>query len=120
MPWNFNSDRAVFLQIADRLRADIIGGRYPSGAQIPSVRQIASEAAVNPNTVQRSLALLEEEGLIYVQGTVGRFVTLDQGAIEGASAAARRLTLKRLLEECRALGISREELIGYIEEEDGI
>ncbi|MBE6597467.1 MAG: GntR family transcriptional regulator [Ruminococcaceae bacterium] len=118
MAWKFSSERAVFLQIADRLRADIIGGRYPLGAQIPPVRQIASEAAVNPNTVQRAFGLLEEEGLIYTQGTVGRFVTLDAEAVERVRESAHRSAVRRLVRECRELGISQAELIKYFEEGD--
>lgn len=117
MAWQFNSSQAVFIQISDRLRRDIISGKYPPDSQMPSVRQLAFEAAVNPNTMQKALSVLESEGLLWSQGTVGRFITSDVNALEAAREAVRRDTVKRLLAETRALGISSEELIDYIKKE---
>ena len=62
-PWKFNSREAVFVQIASRLRGEILRGKYQPDQQIPPVRQLAFEAAVNPNTMQKALTVLEEEGL---------------------------------------------------------
>ena len=64
MPWQFNQTEAVFLQIANRLKREILSGKYAPDEQLPSVRQLAAEAAVNPNTVQKSLTFLEEQGLL--------------------------------------------------------
>ena len=117
MSWKFNSTQAVYLQIANRLRGEIANGKYPPETQIPTVRQLAFEAAVNPNTMQKALSVLESEGLLWSQGTVGRFITSDVNALEAAREAVRRDTVKRLLAETRALGISSEELIDYIKKE---
>lgn len=114
MAWSFSNSQAVFLQIADRLRRDIINGIYPPDSQFPSVRQLAFEAAVNPNTMQRALAVLEEEGLLCSRGTVGRYVTSDTEALTTARESVRIETVRRLLEETRTLGISSEELMEYI------
>ena len=119
MAWHFNGDQAVFVQISDRLRRDIISGKYPPDSQIPSVRQLAMEAAVNPNTMQKALSVLEEEGLLWSQGTVGRFITSDISVLEAAREAVRKDTVKRLLTEIRALGISADELMDYIRKEEG-
>ena len=82
MAWSFASDRPVYVQLAERLRKKIISSEYRAGEQIPSVRQLAAETAVNPNTVQRALAELEDEGLLEVHGTLGKFVTEDRTVIE--------------------------------------
>lgn len=118
MPWQFNRTEAVFVQIARRLRNDILSGKYPQDRQFPPVRQLAAEAAVNPNTMQKALLCLEREGLLYARGTVGRFVTTDRAVLDAARERMRRETVRGFLEEARALGITKAELIKFIEEED--
>ena len=117
MSWQFNRTEAVFLQIAARLRQDILNGTYLPGEQIPPVRQLAFEASVNPNTVQRALLLLENEGFLHARGTVGRFVTTDASLLDSAKEAARKDTIRSLIREVHALGITKEELLLYFEEE---
>ena len=117
MAWQFNSREAVFVQIADRLRNDILIGTYAMGEQFLSVRALAEDAGVNPNTMQRALGVLEEEGLLNSHGTVGRFVTEDSELLKKASDKMRRKTVRRLIEQARALGITSQELIDYIKEE---
>ncbi len=119
MAWQFHGREAVFIQISDRLRGDIINGKYAPDSQFPSVRQLAMEAAVNPNTMQKALAVLEEEGILCSRGTVGRFVTSDTTVLDGARETVREDTIKRLLEEVHGLGISTEDLIEYIRKEEG-
>ncbi len=114
MPWNFTPDVPVYLQIVSRLRADILGGKYRADEQIPPVRQLAMEAGVNPNTMQRALAVLEAEQLFTTRGTVGRFVTTDEAVLERARETFRRETVRRILAEAAAAGISPEELIDRI------
>ncbi|MBO5415771.1 MAG: GntR family transcriptional regulator [Clostridia bacterium] len=118
MAWQFNNTEPVFVQIANRLRIDIINGKYHPDEQIPSVRQLAFDASVNPNTMQKALASLEEEGLLCSRGTVGRFVTADMSLINGARERVRRRAVRDWLATARTLGISTEELINYIKEED--
>ena len=116
MAWQFNGSQAVFIQIADRLRIDLANGKYPPGTQIPTVRQLAFEAAVNPNTMQRALSLLEEEGLVISRGTIGRFVTTDAEILRSAKEKIRRDMVVRFVTEAKALGIPLSELIDYIQE----
>ena len=118
MAWQFNGRESVFLQIADRLRWEILGGKYSPDEQFPSVRQLAAEAAVNPNTMQKALVYLEEEGLLHTRGTVGRFVTSDRSVLDAARDRMRRKTVRHWLKEAKALGITAEELIDYIKEEE--
>ena len=108
MPWKFNSHEAVFLQIASRLRGEILRGKYQPDQQIPPVRQLAFEAAVNPNTMQKALTVLEEEGLLYSRGTVGRFVTTDRSVLALCGERVRREAVHRLVEEAFELGITKE------------
>ncbi len=117
MAWKFNSTEAVFVQIADRLRADIVGGKYQPDTQIPPVRQLAFEASVNPNTVQKALTILEEEGLLYTRSTVGRFVTSDTEVLDTARRRIRRDTIRQIVEQTDTLGITKEQLIELIKEE---
>ena len=115
--WQFNNRDPVFVQIANRLRGDILGGKYKEDCQIPSVRQIANDASVNPNTVQRALSLLESEGLLYSKGTVGRFVTSDVSVLDAARERMKRETVRTMLNDAALAGITEEELIKYIKEE---
>lgn len=117
MPWQFNNTEAVFLQIADRLRHDIINGIYQPNQQFPSVRQLAAIAAVNPNTMQKALACLEQDGLLHTHGTAGRFVTSDTAVFAAAREKLLRDTVRRWLEQAESLNISTDELINYIKEE---
>ena len=120
MPWKFNSYEAVFIQIASRLRGEILRGKYLPDQQIPPVRQLAFEAAVNPNTMQKALTLLEDEGLLYSRGTVGRFVTTDTAVLERCRETVRKDAVRHWMEEARELGITKEELMNYIEQEGGV
>lgn len=114
MAWHFNSTQPVYKQIVSHIRADILNGVYPSGQQIPAVRQLALEAGVNPNTMQRALADLEAEGILLSRGTVGRFVTSDTGILNQAQRVLHEETISRVIGEALALGITREELIDYL------
>lgn len=116
MSWNFNGTQAVFIQIADRLRRDIVNGVYPAGAQMPPVRQLAFDASVNPNTMQRALTLLESEGLVISRGTVGRYVSSDVAAIESARKRICAATVERFCIEARSLGMTSAEIIEHIKE----
>ena len=81
MPWNLDSARPIYLQIIERVQMDIVTGHYQPGDKLPSVRDLAQEAAVNPNTMQKALSELERSGLIYSQRTSGRFITEDKELI---------------------------------------
>lgn len=120
MAWEFNNKEAIFAQIANRLRGEIICGKYPPDTQFPAVRQLAEEASVNPNTMQKALGYLENEGLLYTQTTVGRFVTSDTDVITKAKEQMQRDAVQGLISEAKNLGISKEELIEYIKEDGSL
>ena len=111
MAWQFTSRAPVYMQIVSRIRADILGGVYRPDEQIPSVRQLALTAGVNPNTMQRAFTVLEAEQLFITRGTVGRFITTDTEVLARAREVLRQETVARLIEEAIAVGISPDELI---------
>lgn len=116
MAWKFTADRAVYLQIAQRIEIAVLSGVYPPGGQIPSVRQLALEAAVNPNTVQHAFTELENQGLILSRGTQGRFVTEDAATIEACRLEMAQLCVKQFLKDIGQLGLTREQAIAMIKE----
>lgn len=77
MPWTLDDTRPIYLQLEDIIKSKIIAGIYKPGQKLPSVRELAAEAAVNPNTMQKALAELERSGLVYTQRTSGRYITED-------------------------------------------
>lgn len=117
MAWQFRGHSPVYRQIVRHIRADILSGCYQPDEQIPPVRQLAMEAGVNPNTMQRALSALEDEGLLVSRGTVGRFVTSDEAALERARRTARQDALEKLAEEAHAAGLTLDDLVQYIREE---
>ena len=117
MAWSFASDRPVYVQLAERLRKKIISSEYRAGEQIPSVRQLAAETAVNPNTVQRALAELESEGLLEVRGTLGKFVTEDRAIIERCQRDHAKSLVRDFVASAKEMSIPTKELISMIEEE---
>ena len=114
MNWKFNQTEPVFLQISNRIKREILKGNYAAGEQLPSVRQLAFDASVNPNTVQRALSLLEDDGLIYSKNTVGIFVTEDIELIAKMREQQRAKTIKWFVEMADSEGITIDELTEYL------
>ena len=117
MAWNFTSERPVYLQIAERIQSSVIRGEFAPGEQIPSVRQLALTAAVNPNTVQRAFTELEDEGLIVSCGTNGRFVTQDLDVIERCRLKKAGELVSTFIDKASILRLDQNTLITMIKEE---
>ena len=96
MNWKFSGERPVYQQIMETLRGAIVKGELAPGKKVPSVRELAAQAQVNPNTMQRALTELEREGLLVGGGTSGRTVTTDQGVL----SAMKKQILEELAREC--------------------
>ena len=109
MAWAFDQTIPIYLQAAHRIRSDIVCGRYSKNEKLPSVREFALTASINPNTIQRAFGILEEEGLVVTQGTAGRFVTADNGVITQARGAIAQQLGKMFAEKMTELGYSAEE-----------
>ena len=107
--WRLTADRPVFIQIMEKLKRDIVTGVYRPGDKLPSVRELAGEAAVNPNTMQRAFSELEREGLVYAQRTNGRFITEDPLMIDRLKEQMALDAITGFLQSMRQLGFSAEE-----------
>lgn len=116
MAWQFVHDRPIYTQLLDQILMHIISGNYPTGSKLPSVRDLAAEAAVNPNTMQKALSELERSGLIYSQRTSGRYVTEDAEMIKKLKEDIAKEKIKELFQAMEQLGIQAEEAKKLIEE----
>ena len=116
MPWNLNSDRPIFIQLIEKIQMDIISGLYIPGDKLPSVRDLAQKASVNPNTMQKALSELERTGLVYSQRTSGRFITEDTAMIENLKSELAKELIMQFLDNMQKLGIQKEEAISLISE----
>ena len=115
MSWNLNSERPIYAQIMERITMDIISGIYAPGAKLPSVRDLAQEAGVNPNTMQKALSDLERTGLLFSQRTSGRFITEDLAMIEKTKEDLASIQIKEFLEKMEHIGFTKESTIQLIE-----
>lgn len=115
MPWEISSEKSVYLQLVDIMKQKIMSGEYLPGQRLPSVRELAADAAVNPNTMQRALAELEREGLLYTQRTSGRFVSEDAGLIAGLRVSGAEQKTKEFYREMVQSGLSDEEIRQLVE-----
>lgn len=109
MAWAFDQTIPIYLQAAHRIRSDIVCGRFSKNEKLPSVREFALTASINPNTIQRAFGILEEEGLVVTQGTAGRFVTADDTVITQARDAIAQQLVQGFAEKMTELGFSAEE-----------
>lgn len=119
MSWKFTSDRPVYVQIESHIKNDIISGVYQVNQQIPSVRQLAVEAGVNPNTVQRALAELELQGILVSETTSGRFVTSDEAVLAKLRTDEADALIDKMIADAKALGLSKDETLKKIKESEG-
>lgn len=119
MQWHFSNDAPIYTQLIQQVKAGIVTGAFPPGERLPSVRDMATEAGVNPNTMQRALAELERDGLVYSQRTAGRFVTEDNTMINTAKRSLAERHVKTFLEAMLRLGFRKDEIIDLISKEFG-
>jgi len=110
MPWDLKPDRPIYTQLIEQLELKICSGVYPLGSKLPSVRDLAQEASVNPNTMQRALAKLEETGLIYTHRTSGRFVTEDVKMVQKVKEKLAYELIQEFLQNMKRLGFDEKEI----------
>lgn len=119
MPWELDNKRSIYGQIIEKIKSRIVTGKYPPGEKLPSVRDLADEAGVNPNTMQRALSELERTGVIYSQRTSGRFVTEDENMIQNLKEAAAKEAVDAFLEKIRELGLDIQTVLSMIQRTAG-
>ena len=115
MEWQFRSDLPIYTQLTQRLTQAIVAGEFQPGERLPTVRDLAVEAGVNPNTVQRALADLERDGLVFSQRTAGRSVTENIHMIENAKFRLADKCVADFLSEMAKLGCGREEVLSLLQ-----
>jgi GntR family transcriptional regulator len=111
MSWEFKSDRPIYAQLMEQIELRIVSGMYPPGSKLPSVREMAAEAAVNPNTMQKALSELERKGLLYTQRTAGRFITEDEAMIAQTKQGMAQELIHEFMEKMQSLGYSQPETV---------
>ena len=119
MRWVFEGDRPIYLQLQEQLRLLIVSGAYPPGGKLPAVRELAAEAAVNPNTLQRALTELEREGLVYAQRTSGRYVTEDAVMISQAKEALAFERIEEFFRRMADMGYDRQQAVALAQAASG-
>lgn len=115
MKWTFENGIPIYLQILGMLRTEIASGAYPPGGKLPPVRELALEAGVNPNTMQRAFSELERDGLVYTQRTSGRFVTEDEQVLRNLRKNLSRDVIEEMCTRLIRLGMSTEEICDAVE-----
>lgn len=119
MKWQFSNDTPIYAQLIEQIKVGIVTGAFPPGDRLPSVRDLATEAGVNPNTMQRALAELERDGLVFSQRTAGRFVTEDKTMIEKAKHGLAERHIKTFLAAMLRLGYQPEDIVTLLRQETG-
>ena len=109
MKWQFSNDLPIYSQLIAQIKVGIVTGAFPPGERLPSVRDLATEAGVNPNTMQRALAELETQGLVETHRTSGRTVTENRQTVEDMKQALARGCAGEYVKNMGRLGISQPE-----------
>lgn len=120
MEYQFDNDKPIYLQMVELIKKEIISGRLKSGGKIPSVRELAVQAKVNPNTVQKALAELERCGLIYTERTNGKFVTENKSIIKAYRDGIINEKVESFLKDMIHIGVSEDEIREYLDSKKGM
>lgn len=115
MAWTFDEKSPIYAQIAQHIKMQIISQEIKSGEQLPTVRDLAEKAGVNPNTMQRAFTELEREGMVYAQRTAGRFVTEDIDLIDSKRHELAGQELQNFFQNMSKIGFSKEEIVLELE-----
>lgn len=115
MNWKISTDRPVYLQLIEQIEQAIVAGQYPAGEKLPSVRELATEAGVNPNTMLRALSELENKGLVATQRTAGKSITVDVEKIKLLQEKLATQQIVLFLQNMANLGYSRTQALALLE-----
>ena len=119
MKWELNNNSPLYLQIAEKIKLEIISGTFAPGGKIDSVRDFAEKINVNPNTMQRALSKLEDEGLLLTNRTSGKYVTEDIQMIEKIKHELAKEYISIFLANMEQAGFSKEEILNLLKSEVG-
>lgn len=115
MEWRFEGGAPIYAQIVGAVKLAIVSGELPPGARLQGVRELALEAGVNPNTMQRALSELERQGLLYTLRTAGRYVTGDEAVIRAARRELAGGYVDAFLTAMERLGMEKSDMIKLLE-----
>lgn len=116
MQWKLSDDRPIYVQLMETITVAIASGTLTAGSRLPSVREMAAQAGVNPNTMQRALAELEREGLLYSQRTAGRFVTDQSDRITQKRKELAMQQIRIFLSSMKEMGYTSEQTLNLIQQ----
>ena len=118
MAWKFNNESPIYLQIVEIINTQIAQGVLKPGDQVPAVRELAVTAGVNPNTMQRALSALDQDGLTITNRTSGRCVTEDVTKIEECRKDIAHKIVKQYIRDLEELGYNKEDAVALIGKEE--
>ena len=116
MNFIFDNDRPIYIQLVEQLKEYIVSGKFKAGEKLPSVREFAMQIKVNPNTVQKALAEIENQKLIYTERTNGKFVTENEELIENVKKELANQKVQKYFQDMNKLGINKQDAITYLQE----
>ena len=119
MDFTFDNNVPIYIQLVEQLKIYIISGKLKSGERLPSVRDLALQTKVNPNTMQKALGELEELGLIYTERTNGKFVTTDQKLIDKFKKQYAEELSNKYFFSMASIGFDKNKTIEYLKELGG-
>ena len=119
MEWKLDDSRPIWPQIKENLITAIIAGRFAMGGPFPTVRELAEDAGVNRNTMQRALSELEADGFVITNRTAGRTVTTDEELVNTVKEEIAKQNIDRFIDEMAAIGYGADDVISMIKERGG-
>ena len=119
MEWKLDDSRPIWLQLKEQLIIAIVAGEYNMGGSFPTVRELAEDAGVNRNTMQRELSELEHDGFVTTNRTAGRAVTTDEGLVTRMKETIAKQSIEKFIKEMAAIGYNAEDVVNMIKEREG-
>ena len=116
MEWKRDDRRPIWPQLKEQLIIAIVGGVYNMGGSFPTVRELAEDAGVNRNTMQRALSELEHDGFVTTNRTAGRTVTTDEGLVTRMKESIAKKSIEKFIKEMAAIGYSADDVVKMIKE----
>ena len=113
---DYQDRRPIYEQITERFRTLIYQGALPAGSRLPSVRQLAMELSINPNTIQKAYTELDRRQLIITVPGKGSFISEKAIEVVGANSREKMTELNKIIRELALAGVTKEEIINNIEE----
>ena len=119
MEFTFENNIPIYIQLLDYMKIYLISGVFKAGEKLPAVREFATTFKVNPNTMQKALAELEDEGLVYTERTNGKFVTNNKELIQKVKKELAKEKVNIYINDMNNIGVSYEDAIKYLQELGG-